>query len=169
MAHALIVRISTDQIGDLGELLAAIALSRPVLGRYKRPLFRATHLGGKYPAADFLVDVLGPDNQCRGFFFIQVKSTRKRSGASRRRLPITADRAKFEQFARLPAPTYLIGVDLTTEICYIVAALKPGGVVSSITTKVSLSEEHFRIQLYREVRAHWARWKGPRHTEFSNV
>ena len=120
-----IVQLTTDQIGDLGELLAAIALSRPVLGRYKRPLFKPTHLGGKYPAADFLVDVLTSDHHFAGFFFVQVKSTRKAGGPRRSRLPVTVGREKLNPLARLPAPAYLIGVDLTTERSYIVSASPP--------------------------------------------
>ena len=68
-------KLATDQIGGFGELLAATDLSRPVKGRYKRPLFKPTHLGGKYPTVDFIVDVLAADATSLGFFFVQVKST----------------------------------------------------------------------------------------------
>jgi hypothetical protein len=38
---------NNDQTGQFAELRARLDLSRPVLGRYRRPLFRATPLGDK--------------------------------------------------------------------------------------------------------------------------
>ena len=67
--------MTADQIGRFAELLAAAAMSRPVGGSYRRPLFRATHLGEKYPTVDLIVDLLGPKDVSRGFFFAQVKGT----------------------------------------------------------------------------------------------
>ena len=60
---------TSDQIGFFAELLASTDLSRPVVGRYRRPLFRVTSLGEKYPAVDLIVDVLGADDVALGFFF----------------------------------------------------------------------------------------------------
>src|SRR5688572_21078004 len=39
--------LTSDQSGELGELLARVHLSRPVGGRYRRALFQATPLGGE--------------------------------------------------------------------------------------------------------------------------
>jgi hypothetical protein len=149
-------RLTADQTGDLGELVVAIDLSRPVRGRYRRPLFRATHLGGKYPTVDFIVDVLAADSTALGFFFVQVKSTASAppTGA---RLPLTAVSAeRYNQLAGIPAPTYLVGVDVTTETSYLVAAHRARKTpLTSITKAHPLRDDAVKIGLYREVLAFW--------------
>ena len=146
---------STDLIGDFGELLAAVDLSRPVKGKYRRPLFKPSHLGAKYPSVDFIVDVLGPDFTSLGFFFVQVKST-SQAGDPRNRLPIQVEGEKFNSLARLPAPTYLIGVDMNSETSHIVAAHKPRSTaVSSITRRFRLCDDSTKIDLYKEVLEFW--------------
>jgi len=152
------VQLTTDQIGDLGELIAAAALSRPVLGKYKRPLFKATHLGGKYKAVDFVVDVLGPNANSLGIFFVQVKSTFAHVKHARSRLPVKVDLQKHNCMVRLPIPTYLIGVELRTERAYIVSAFAPRQTqISSITRDYPLDCDQTRIKLYAELKSHWAR------------
>jgi hypothetical protein len=56
---------TSDQIGTIAELLARTELSRPVVGRYRRPLFRAVPLGDKYPVTDLIVDVRLADAQVK--------------------------------------------------------------------------------------------------------
>jgi hypothetical protein len=139
----------------LAELLAAVDLSRPVRGRYRRALFRATPLGDKYPTVDFLVDILGPDETPLGFFFVQVKGT---SSATTKgtRLPIDVPLDRFNLLVRIPTPTYLIGVDIVAEATYLVAAHKPRKTpVSSIAKTHRLRDDHVKIKLYREVHAFW--------------
>jgi hypothetical protein len=146
---------SADQIGDLGEWLAAVDFSRPVKRGYKRPLFRPTHLGGKYPAVDFIVDILALDGASLGFLFVQVKSTTL-APTPADRLPIVVAQDHFNRLVRLPAPTYLVGVDVTTERCYLAAAYKRRrSAVPSITTAYNLAEDAVKISLYKEVIAFW--------------
>ena len=147
--------LTTDQIGRLAELVAATDLSRSVTGRYRRPLFRATWLGDKYPAVDFLVDVLGRDDASLGFFFAQVKGTAAAS-AGTARLSIDVSRERFNQLVRLPAPTYLIGVDVSAETSYILAAHRRRAArVSSMTKAYCLRDDAVKIGLYREVLGFW--------------
>ena len=134
------IRLTSEQIGDLGELLAAVNLSRPVRGRYNRPLFRPIHLGAKYPTADFIVDVLAADAHPSGFFFVQVRSTDQSSSAGR--LPVKVDRVRFNRLARLPAPGYLVGVDLKAESCHLVAANKT--VAADLPSIVGMRQGHSR-------------------------
>src|SRR5947199_7773060 len=108
---------TTYQIGSFAELLAKTELSRPVVGRYRRPLFRVTSLGEKYPAVDFIVDVLGADDVSLGFFFAQIKGTTQ-SPLPEARLPVKVDVDKFNHLVRIPAPAYLIGVDVVAEVSY---------------------------------------------------
>jgi hypothetical protein len=163
-------RLSQDQIGDLGELLAAAALSRPVGGRFNRPLFRATALGGKYPTADFLVDLLAPNGSASGFFLAQIKATAAETD-SRKRLPITIPIRKFNALVRLPVPTFLIGVDLRSERSYLVAAArKRQRPVSGAAKVYCLSDDSVRIDLYKEVQSFWnAAKRIPRQTRFGHV
>jgi hypothetical protein len=147
--------LTNEQIGRLVELVAAKDLSRPIGGQYRRPLFRATLLGDKYPTVDFLVDVLGRNDISLGFFIVQVKGTVTglSTGA---RLSVAVSRDRFNLLVRLPAPTYLIGVDVIAETSYLVAAHKPRKTqVSSITKAYSLRDHAVKIKLYKEVLAFW--------------
>jgi hypothetical protein len=149
------VRLTKDQIGRLGELIAAKDLSRPVMGRFRRPLFRAVSLGDKYPTVDFLVDVLGRREVALRFFFVQVKGTATASTRGTR-LPVDVARDCFNLLVRLPAPTYLIGMDVLAEVSYLVAARRPRRTpVSSLTKALCLQDDAVRIALYREVLAFW--------------
>lgn len=147
--------MTSDQIGRLAELVAETELSRPVKTPYRRPLFRATSLGGKYPTVDFLVDLLGRKDDSLGFFFVQVKGTAAAS-AQGSRLAIKILREKFNQLVRLPAPTYVIGVDVSSETAYVVAAHRHHKKsLSTITKDYCLRDDAVRIQLYKEVLAFW--------------
>ena len=149
-------KLSKDQIGALGELLAAAELSRPVAGRFGRPLFRATSLGGKYPTVDFLVDLLAADDTTVGFFLAQVKATNVVTAPARERLSVTVSKRKFNELARLPVPTYLIGVDVRSETSYLVAArrIRPTPVYS-ITKAYNIADDSVKIALYEEVLSFW--------------
>jgi hypothetical protein len=126
-----------------------------VKGKYRRPLFKPSHLGAKYPIVDFIVDVLAPDSTSLGFFFVQVKST-SRGNNPQDRLPIPVEAEKFNFLARLPAPTYLIGVDVNSETSHIVAAHKPRSTaISSITRSFRLTDDDTKIDLYKEVLGFW--------------
>jgi hypothetical protein len=148
-----------DQLGRFAEMLAATALIRP-FDRGARPVpFRATYLGDKYPAVDFLVDLLAADDSSRGFFFVQVKGTISATPAHPR-LAIDVPRDRFNRLVEITAPTYLIGVDLATEVPYVVAAYRRRRTpVSSITKAFPLTDDAVRVKLYREVRTFWTAHK----------
>ena len=149
-------KLSKDQIGELGELLAAADLSRPAAGRFGRPLFRATSLGGKYPTVDFLVDLLADDDATVGFFLAQVKATNHVAAPTRKRLPVTVPKRKLKELARLPVPAYLIGVDIRSEMSYLVAAQRiRREPVSSITKAYNIADDSVKIALYEEVLSFW--------------
>lgn len=147
--------MSSDQIGRLAEFVAAVDLSRTVRRHYRRPLFRATFLGEKYPTVDLIVDALDHHDQSLAFFFVQVKGTSTAvPGASR--LPIDIDAVKYNRLVRLPAPSFVIGVDVPAETSYIAAAhaVRPAG-VSSIAKTYCLGEDRIKIKLYKEVLGFW--------------
>jgi hypothetical protein len=147
--------MTADEIGTLAEAVAAFALARPVGGRGGRALFRATYLGDKYPAVDYLIDVLGEDRQSAGFFFAQVKGTFTPPGAGGR-LPVRVDATRYNRMVAIPAPTYLIGVDCGREEAFVVAATEPRPAgVPSVPTAFRLADEAVTIVLADEVLAFW--------------
>ena len=154
---------TSDQIGRLAEVLATAEFSRAVGGPFGRPLFRVTSLGDKYPAADFLVDVLDAKDFALGYFFVQVKGTATERRAFPR-LPVSVSADRFNRLVRLPAPTYLVGVNVPVEgavdleggVSFLVGANRPRkSGVSSITKAYSLRQDAVMIQLYREVLDFW--------------
>ena len=132
--------MTSDQIGRHAELIAAELLSRPVGPPFRRPLLRVVFLGDKYPTADLLVDVLDPsDNSC-GFCFVQVKGTTGGSAtAARMKVDVPVDR--FNRLCRLPAPAYLLAVDLFARDAYLTAAYRARATaVSSVTKKFPVGQ-----------------------------
>ena len=160
--------LTTNQSGELGELWARVHLSRPVGGRYRRALFQATPLGGKYPTVDLIVDVLDPESEPIGFFFAQVKSTQSASRAGAR-LSLTVDIERYRRLTRLRAPAYLIGVDVENARSYIIAATPPApDAAPSIPRDYPLTDDKIRVALYREVVAYWAPRRRRHKSEFHN-
>ena len=147
--------LTTDQAGNLGELIAAADLSRPVKGRYQRPLFMPTILGGKYPTVDLIVDVLAADATRLGFFFVQIKSTES-SSLRAVRLRISVPYKKYNELVILQAPTYIVGVDVNSSTSYLVGAYNKRSVrVSSISKSFRLSDDDVKINLYKEIIHYW--------------
>ena len=155
MANSSKVKASTNAVGDFGENLAQTHFSRPVKGAYKRPLFRSFHLGGKYPVIDFIVDILDTDENSLGHFFVQVKSTNTANSKSKT-LPLQIEIEKYNRLANIPAPTFLVGVDIDAEKAYLVCAPKPKRkAFSSICKKYDLKDDGIRVALYKEVKNYW--------------
>ena len=157
MKESIKIKASANAVGDFGELLAAIHLSRTVNKHYRRPLFKPTHLGEKYPIVDFIVDALDPMERSHGFFFVQVKST-STAAISSRTLKLDVELGKYNKLAAIPAPTFLIGVDIRTEKAFVIAAPKAlRKAFSSISKKHDLQDETVRVRLYKEVVKYWRR------------
>jgi len=158
---------SKDLIGHLGEWIVAVALTHPVGGKYNRPLFRPVFLGEKYPTADLFVDILDKRGYAIGFFFVQVRATME-SKSSTGRLPIKLELDRYDHLRKLPIPAFVVGVEITKENAFILAASKPRETgISSITTVFSLRDDEVKIRLYQEVRRFWRRRARPKiETEF---
>lgn len=150
-------KLTNDQIGHAAEVVVELQLLRPVGRRFDRVLFRVTRLGEKYPLVDFLIDALGSNERVLGHCFVQVKGT---AGASPTapRLPIDVGAEQFNRLVRLPIPSYLVAVDVPAEAAYLVAAHRARtAAVASVGRRFPLAAEAVKIDLYREVVAHWAR------------
>src|SRR5437879_1246 len=99
-------KMTSDQIGQLAERIADVALLLSVSKPYNRPLFRTVLLGDKYPTADILVDTLGSDGTVTGHCFVQVKGTANASPTASR-IAVDVELAHFNRLVRLPIPAYL--------------------------------------------------------------
>ena len=102
-----------DSIGELGELLAAVFLSRKTSRGF---LFRTLVIGGKWPTIDLYAELL-PDNtgrvqsMDRMFCFIQVKTT-KLGYLKNGNLRVNVKKVDLNRLANYCGPTYLVGIDL---------------------------------------------------------
>jgi hypothetical protein len=65
-----------DDIGSRGEAIFELRITDPH-GPGGDPLFRPYHLGEKFPTLDYLVELVGLPAGGVGYFFAQVRSTRK--------------------------------------------------------------------------------------------
>ena len=140
-----------NEIGELGENIVRVCLTRETSHGF---LFRLKHLREKWPRADFFVEII--DDANRPLFFIaQVKATTK--GISNSKLQIYCNRNKLNELAKYPAPTYLIGVDVNTEIAY--ATFIKNGTrrhLSGLHTNFELNNLNLQL-LYDEVKKFWAK------------
>jgi hypothetical protein len=161
---------SADQIGQFAERLADIALLALLGKPYDRPLFRTALLGEKFPTADILVEAIKSDGTTDGHCFVQVKGTANAS-PSAPRLAIDVELAHFNRLVRLPAPAYLVAVDIVARRALLVAACRPRRTaVTSVTKAFPLSDEAVMIDLHLEVRAFWvAHRTGRRTSRFHDV
>lgn len=108
--------VEPDVVGSRGELLFALAITE--YRQFPRPLFRSRHLGEKWPTIDFFVEVRG--GMRRAFFFVQVKSrTTKAPGHF---CSVQLKRRDYKRMLKIPAPTYLVGVDEPSRKVYIRSA-----------------------------------------------
>lgn len=149
-------KMSTDWIGERGELLTRVEFLRPVRKGFDRPLFRGNFLGEKYPVADLLVDLLDERERCMGFFYAQVKSTADAQAGRRKRLPVACPARKYNSLVALPVPTYLVGVDVVSERVYLLAANRPRRRdIASMVKLHDLSDDDVKRILYEDVLAYW--------------
>jgi hypothetical protein len=155
-----------DDIGSRGEFLFCARIM-DFCGR-SLPYFRPRFLGEKAQTLDFLVELVGTGDRTL-FFFVQVKSTRQ--GYTRRgprRLKVSVSGGDVRRFSRVPAPTYLVGIDEVQEVGYILAILagtkEP---IPSLPTDFPLDRANLP-RLYQEVEQFWSgRDMARRHSVFS--
>lgn len=141
--------LETNLLGDRGESILSWVL---LTFHGKAPLFRPAHLGGKWPVADYAIELFGKPGR---FFLIQVKATQR--GIQRNgRLRIQVDRAKYNALASTAVPRYIVGIDDTKEDVFICAARTcRTSQLSSLTTAHSLKSPQTRRMLFKEVDAFW--------------
>ena len=144
-----------EQVGHRGENVFRVIITRKCGGRR---WFSEVMLGEKYPTVDFHVDLLSP-TAAKAYCFVQVKATdRGFDGAGPdRRLRVRVTKTDVSRLRRVPAPTYVVGIDVTTDrgAAYIMAIDRgTTQAVNGLRTTHRLDSHAIR-RLWREVDAYW--------------
>ena len=148
-------RAIRDVIGKRGELIVELRLSD--YANFPAPLFSTTHLGQKWPAVDFYVELATVAGK-RPFFLAQAKSTA--SACSRTNLRISSTKQDIERLLEIPAPTYLLGIHEPTKRVF-VRAVHKGSAVKAITRiplAYELTSQNLKA-LHNEVVRFWGKGK----------
>ncbi|WP_313927526.1 DUF4365 domain-containing protein [Pseudoxanthomonas sp.] len=147
---------STNSLGQRGEKAAETSLCRPS-GKTPEYQFRPIPLGDKAELFDFVVHLLGADNNILGaHFFVQVKTTETPATVS---CSARFSKDEVAKAVTFKTPCYLVGVDAsdpTTERIFIKGIdfdRKKG--ISKISLSQSLDDDAVRDILYKEVLAHF--------------
>ncbi len=141
-----------DAIGDRGESIFKLAITD--YSQFAKPIFRAVFLAEKWPVVDFVVELVGP-KKTTPVFFVQVKATTKPFMAPRFHVTLPAE--KRRQLAKVPGPTYLVGVHEPSKRAFIRAvdnSSKKG--MTTIRLANELTPNNLKV-LFDEVRDFWDR------------
>ncbi len=135
-----------NDIGDLGEGIFNVVISRDYL-------FKPRHLGEKWPASDFYVELLGTKKIM--FFIVQVKST-DQGYLVNKNLNVQLPKNKLHSLNSYYCPTYLAGVDNNGNRVFMTAINKNKHKgISSLPTTFELTPANRKI-LYDEVVRFWS-------------
>lgn len=115
-----------DYVGSRGEALFAEMIT-DWCGE-DEPWFQSVSLGEKYPAKDFMVDLVNPS--CgQANFYVQVKASRGKytgTGATRK-LKVGITRTAMAVLKKTPGPVFVVGIDIDTKIGYVVQITQQTG------------------------------------------
>jgi hypothetical protein len=137
-------------IGNRGESLFELAITDYI--QFRQPLFRPAFLTEKWPAVDYLVELIGVKGMTP-IFFAQVKSTVAAIAVGQ--VHVALPPKKRRALARIPGPTYLVGVQEPMKRVFIRAVndqARPG--VYAIPVTHELTPANLQV-LYDEVKAFW--------------
>ena len=146
--------MAADDIGDRGQWLFCLLMTQICPGR-NEPYFRPRFLGDKYPAFDYLVELVGSEAY---FFFVQVKSTRQgyRQGIRKRRLRVNVDKEDVQRMVASPIPAYVVGIDEPQEVGYLLSMNEPRQVgLGGLPDRHRLNCRNLQ-RLWQEVQTFWA-------------
>jgi hypothetical protein len=143
--------VLVNVVGDRGENIFELAITD--YSQFQAPLFRAAFLGDKWPAVDYLVELVGVAGMTP-HFFVQVKSTS--AAIANNYVKVELPPMKKRLLIRVPGPTYLVGVQEPTKRAFILAVTDDSNQgVYSIPVTHELTPSNLRI-LYDEVSAFWS-------------
>jgi hypothetical protein len=142
-----------DYIGKRGEVIFPMLITKWCDGK---PWFDVVFLGEKAEAKDFLANLVVPESG-DAHFFVQVKATRSGytgTGADEK-LNVKVTKADAAKLKKVPAPTYVVGIDIVKECGFIIAITdETTGSISGITTRSRINCQVIKA-LWREVDAYW--------------
>jgi hypothetical protein len=145
-----------DSIGQRGEAIFQVLLTK-FHGRIK-PIFRPQFLGDKWPAVDFIVELMNYRGKIVPYFFVQVKTTRQGYTKKQNRLKVRVSASDAQRLALLPAPTYIIGIDEINERGYIISANgQYRKSLRSLSTQFPINKST-QNTLWMEVQNYWNRF-----------
>ncbi|MBI4902576.1 MAG: hypothetical protein HY820_03010 [Acidobacteria bacterium] len=131
---------------------------------FPSPLFSPTHLGEKWPAVDYCVELTTLPGK-RPFFFVQAKATA--ATAPHNSLRISSTREDVARLLEIPAPTYILGVHEPSKRVFI-RSVHDGVAVKAITqipATHELTSSNLKMLHDEVVRF----WKGRRHKPTKSV
>ncbi len=116
------------------------------------PYFRPRFLGDKYPTFDYIVELVDHPEY---FFFGQVKGTTQGYTKDPVRLKVQVSQEDIDRMVAIPAPTYIVGIDVEGGDGFLLSVNEPRGHVASLTTQFRIGCDVLR-ELRDEVRDFWA-------------
>jgi hypothetical protein len=142
-----------DELGKRGEAIFYVHMTK---FHGQSPLFRVQFLGDKWPAIDFVVELISSQGRS-AYFFAQARATRRGYVNTKRgrRLNVTVKRSDLVKLASYPAPTYVVGIDDVGEKAYVVSTVgtRLRG-AASLPTTFELTATT-RQELWTEVETFW--------------
>jgi hypothetical protein len=152
-----------DFIGQRGEAIFRAEIMR--FGENGLPYFNPIFLGEKKESIGFFVEAVGfafqdPEILVKPYFFVQVKATMLGYTRQKKspRLRVRLSEATVERIKRYPAPTYLVGVDVTLGRAFVIVIdARINGTISTISTLNPLGDLPVLKCLWKEVGDHWLR------------
>lgn len=145
----------SDDIGGRGQAICYMLLTQ-FCGQ-SQPRFRPYFLGEKFPALDYLVELVGASD-VTSFFFVQVRATTlgyTKGKEGSRRLKIRVDRGDMQRLIRYPTPTYIVGIDERDERGYLLSVQHDSPAqIASLPTTFLLDCQTLAL-LWDEVSAFW--------------
>jgi hypothetical protein len=140
----------SQTIGTRGESIFELAITD--YSQFETSLFRPAFLSDRWPAIDFLVELIGV-RDVTPYFLVQVKATR--NAISKDRIVVELPPKNKTALARVPGPTYVVGVHEPSKRTFIRAVLdpKPPGIYD-IPVAYELTPANLQV-LYDEVKDYW--------------
>jgi hypothetical protein len=122
--------VAREDIGERGEWLFRLLMT-DLCGR-SDPFFRPRFLGEKHPTFDFIVEVVDHPSS---FFFVQVKGTTQGYPVKERRLRVQVPQEDIDRMVAVPAPSYVVGIDVAMGAGFLLSVNEPRSKVASLTTR----------------------------------
>jgi hypothetical protein len=137
-------------IGDRGEYIFTTLISEKTSSGY---LFNPIFLGQKWPTSDFYVELFKTSKPM--FCFFQIKATSKGYTVKEQKLKINISKNNLEKLSKLPAPSYVIGINEITKKGYIISVNGDNiKAINNLPTTYPLNKTNLE-KLWQEIKQFW--------------